>query len=296
MHTQNLALQNYFENVQSQDRKTLLSKLPVKENILSLAGISTALLEGGEGAPVILLHGQGEFAITWMRIFSDLASTHRIIVPDLPGHGETKLPDNALNTEFMMHWLEDLIDKTCDRPPLLAGHLLGGSIAARYAAKNNDRIASLVLVDSMGLSWYRPTLKFAAAMIGFIAKPTEQSQEKLFQGCFTDLNGLRENIPDWTELADYALDRARTPQMKAALQQMMPKLGVPAISKKDLQKISVPVSLIWGRHDLQVRLAVAEKAHKLYGWPLYVIEEAADDPAFEQPLDFMRAFRSVLMD
>jgi pimeloyl-ACP methyl ester carboxylesterase len=295
MNTNILVGQNNFTSQQNQDRKQLLSNLPVTERNLVLAGISTSVLEGGQGAPIILLHGQGEFAITWMRIFNDLVETHKIIVPDLPGHGDTSIPKDALDSGQLMNWLDALIEKTCERPPVLVGHLLGGSIAARYAAKNNNRIEKLILVDSMGLAWYRPTLKFTVAMVGHIARPSEKTQERLFDGCFTDFAGLKEEISDsWEYLSGYALDRARKPEMKSALQSMMPKLGVPAISKKDLEKISVPTTMIWGRHDLQVNLSVAEKANKRYGWPLYIIDHAADDPAFEQPENFITAFRSAL--
>lgn len=295
MSTQILLEQNDYTHIENQDRKLLLSRFPVQEKTLELSGITTSVLEGGAGAPIILLHGQGEFALTWMRVFSDLVTSHKIIVPDLPGHGASAMPADSLNAERVMDWLNDLIEQTCDTPPVLVGHLLGGAIALRYAAKYRSKISKLVLVDSMGLSWYKPTLKFAVAMIGFIAKPNERSQEKLFQGCFTDLAGLQEDVADiWDPLAAYSLDRARSPELKSALQNLMPKLGVPAISAKDLEQINVPTTMIWGRHDLQVRLAVAEKAHKRFGWPLHIIDRAADDPAFEQPQAFLSAFRSAL--
>jgi pimeloyl-ACP methyl ester carboxylesterase len=46
-------------------RGRLLAAMPVRERWLQLAGISTAVLEGGDGPPVVLLHGPGEFAATW---------------------------------------------------------------------------------------------------------------------------------------------------------------------------------------------------------------------------------------
>ena len=58
-----------------------------------------------------------------------------------------------------------------------------------------------------------------------------------------------------------------------------------------LMWIAVPTTLIWGRHDLQTRLRVAEAASGRYGWPLYVIEGARDGPFFEQPEAAVRALR-----
>jgi pimeloyl-ACP methyl ester carboxylesterase len=57
----------------------------------------------------------------------------------------------------------------------------------------------------------------------------------------------------------------------------------------ELARIRVPATLIWGRHDLATPLAVAQAASARYGWPLHVIDNAADDPPLEQPEAFARA-------
>ena len=56
-----------------------------------------------------------------------------------------------------------------------------------------------------------------------------------------------------------------------------------------LERIDVPVALVWGRQDLATPLAVAEAAAARYGWPLHVIEDCADDPPIERPEAFVRA-------
>ena len=57
----------------------MLAELPVTERRLQLAGVSSAVLEGGDGPPVLLLHGPGEFAALWGRVIPDLVRTHRVI-------------------------------------------------------------------------------------------------------------------------------------------------------------------------------------------------------------------------
>lgn len=273
-------------------RARTLTGLPVRDRRLELAGIRTALLDGGEGPPLVLLHGQGEFAATWRRVIPELARTHRVLAPDLPGHGASELA-GPLDIRHMFRWLGELIDHTCDQPPTLAGHLLGGAIAARFASAEPRRLRRLVLVDTLGLSWYRPAARFAVAMIGFAARPSERTRDRLFHYCMKDLDGLREEMDGRMErLEAYALDRARGPDLSAALRTLMPRFGVPPITAADLERIAVPTSLIWGRDDLQVRLRVAERASSRFGWPLHVIEEARDDPAVEQPPAFLRAFRA----
>jgi pimeloyl-ACP methyl ester carboxylesterase len=269
--------------------------MPVTERRLELAGVSTAVLEGGDGPPVVLLHGAGEFAANWLRVLPDLVRTCRVVVPELPGHGASAVTGDPPDAGRVAAWLGELIERTCPSPPALVGHGLGGAIAARAAIDQGDRIARLVLVDSYGLSRYRPTPRFTLAVIGALARPTERTQERLFRQCVTDLDGLRGQLGEWGALLEaYALDRARSPGQKAALRSLIPLLGPPVIPPAELARIAVPTTLIWGRHDRQVRLGVAQAASARHGWPLHVIEDAADDPAVEQPETFLAALRAAL--
>ncbi len=69
---------------------------------------------------------------------------------------------------------------------------------------------------------------------------------------------------------------------------------MPEIPPTALAQIAVPTTLIWGRHDLATQVRTAESASARYGWPLHVIERAADDPPLEQPEDFLKALRVAL--
>ena len=276
-------------------RGRLLAGVPVSERRLALAGHQTAVLEGGDGPPVVLLHGAGEFAACWMRVVPELVAGCRVVAPDLPGHGASELADRPLDAATVVAWLGELIERTCPSPPALVGHLLGGAIAARFAIEHPDRLSRLVLVDTYGLGRFWPTPRYALAMLAFTARPTEGTQERLFRQCTFDLDGLREQVGERGRLLEaYALDRAREPAMNAALKHLMPQLGMRAIPPAELARIAVPTTLIWGRRDRQVRLGLAEAASARYGWPLHVIERAADDPAFEQPEAFLRALRGAL--
>jgi pimeloyl-ACP methyl ester carboxylesterase len=77
------------------------------------------------------------------------------------------------------------------------------------------------------------------------------------------------------------------------LRSLMPRFGMRPIPSAYLERISVPTSLIWGRDDLQTPLRVAEAASAKYGWHLHVIEDARDDPFFEQPVAALHALRAA---
>jgi pimeloyl-ACP methyl ester carboxylesterase len=276
-------------------RQHLLTGMPLTERRLELAGVSTAVLEGGDGPPLVLLHGAGEFAACRIRVIPDLVRTRRVVVPELPGHGASAVAGDPPDAERVAAWLGELIERTCPSPPALVGHGLGGAIAARFAVDQGERVARLVLVDSYGLGRFRPTPRFALALLGVIVRPTERTQDRLFRQCMADPDGLRRQLGEWGALLEaYALDRARSPGQRVALRSLMPQLGLPAIPPAELARIAVPTTLIWGRLDRQVRLGVAQAASARHGWPLHVIEGAADDPAVEQPEAFLRGLRAAL--
>jgi pimeloyl-ACP methyl ester carboxylesterase len=276
-------------------RERLLTGLPVTERRLRLGGISTAVLEGGDGPPVVLLHGPSGYAAHWLGVIPGLVATHRVIAPDLPGHGASKVEQGVLDTERVLAWLGELIELTCISSPALVGQLLGGAIAARFTIDHGDRLSRLVLVDTFGLSEFQPAPEFRRALSHFLAEPTERSHENLWRYCAFDLDGLRRRMGErWAPFEAYNLERARTPSVQAALAMLMEQFGVPAIPPADLARIAVPTTLIWGRHDRATPLSIAEAASARHGWPLHVIENANDDPPVEQPEALLRALRVAL--
>lgn len=275
-------------------RSRLLEGIPVSERRIEAAGIPTALLEGGEGPPVLLLHGPGESAVNWRWTLPELVRTHRVIAPDLPAHGSTAAPQDELDADRVLAWLGDLIERTCGSPPALVGHVLGGAIGARFAIARGEELGRLVLVDSLGLARFRPKAGFALGMVRFLARPNERSYARFMRQCAYDLDGLRERMDaDWDAFATYNVELAKAPSAKVG-GKLMRRVGVPRIPPEDLERITVPTSLIWGREDRALALGIAEAASERYGWPLQVIEESADDPPRDQPEAFLRALHVAL--
>jgi pimeloyl-ACP methyl ester carboxylesterase len=282
-------------STQLNPRARLLAGLPLAERRVELAGIATPVLEGGSGPAVVLLHGPGEFAAKWMCVIPELIRTHRVIAPDLPGHGESQAAGAPLTPDRVLAWLDELIDATCPAPPTVVGHVLGGAIAARFAIRRGSRLARLVLVDSLGLAPFRPAPMFGLTLAAFVLRPGEGTYRRFLAYCLHDVAGVRERLGElWEPLVAYNLDRARTPSSRLAMRTLMREVGVPAMPPEQLSRIGVETSLIWGRHDLANRLRIAEAASARYGWPLRVIEDSADDPPIEQPHAFTAALRAAL--
>jgi pimeloyl-ACP methyl ester carboxylesterase len=276
-------------------RDRLLGGLPVTERRLQLAGISTAVLEGGTGPPIVLLHGPGAYAAAWLRVIPELVTTNHVVAPDLPGQGASAAAAGALDVDRVVAWLAELVERTCTSPPVLVGHLLGGAIAARFAGDSGERLSRLVLVDTFGLVPFEPSPEFGSALMGFLAQPTADTHDGLWQRCSFDLDSLRQAMgARWDAMTTYNVDLANTPAVAEAGSKLMELFAMPAIPPDVLGGIAVPTALIWGRHDLATPLRVGEAASARYGWPLHVIEDAADDPTIDQPEAFLRALRRAL--
>jgi len=114
-------------------RERMLAGLPVTERRLEVAGTATTVLEGGDGPPLVLLHGGIECGgAIWAPVVARLAERHRVVVPDLPGLGESD-PVARLDAQAFADWFTALLERTCDGRPALVAHSLGGSLAARFA-------------------------------------------------------------------------------------------------------------------------------------------------------------------
>ncbi|MEO8184544.1 MAG: alpha/beta fold hydrolase [Deltaproteobacteria bacterium] len=278
-------------------RRRLLAALPVEERQRHVAGISTAVLEGGSGAPLLLLHGPGGNATHFLRILPALVGHRRVIVPDLPGHGSTEPGPAPLDAPRVLAWLEALIDATCAEPPVLVGELSGGAIAARFAALHPERVHALVLVDSLGLTAFQPPPEFAQALTDFGSAPSPATHRSLWKMCARNLGTLERQMGTlWEAFETYNIECARSANAPPAVQAVMAEFGGPALAPELLAQLASPTTLIWGRHDLATPLAVARRVSARQGWPLHVIEGANDAPSLEQPDAFAKVLLAVLQE
>lgn len=283
-----------IDSHEQDDRARLVAELPVSEHKMDLAGISTAVLVGGDGPPMVLLHGPGHSSLWWMRVVPKLVATHRVIVPDLPGHGASDVADGSLDAGRMLAWMEQLVDRTCDGSPVLVGHALGAAIAARFTVQHGGRVAHLVLESALGLGRFFPSPRFAFRLFRFMARPSEATRQRFFRHCMHDQQAVAADVgPLWRPFkADY-VDRLRTVERRKALRTLLKEVGAPRIPAAELARIQVPVTLIHGRYDRAVSVKVARAASIRYGWPLYELEAGAD-PDFEDPQGVLRVLHEQL--
>jgi pimeloyl-ACP methyl ester carboxylesterase len=153
----------YSENITStlrskQREETKMSAVEVKQTRVALSNgivlnlkewyLSSAACSAQNPVEVVFLHGLGDASCVWSAVASELGKQYRIAAVDLRGHGDSDWsPDGNYTIEGYTADIAALFESRGMKDVLLVGHSLGGRIALHYAARNGDRVKSVILAD-----------------------------------------------------------------------------------------------------------------------------------------------------
>ena len=167
----------------------------------------------------------------------------------------------------------------------VVGFSMGGWLAAELAATCPERIASLTLVNAVGL-------KVEGAEVADIFLLTPQELAEL---AFHDLQQVAERdtlfpvkpTPEQIELRDNS-------QLMAQLVGWKPYMHNPKLVHR-LRRVKAPTLVVWGKQDGLVPLAHGEAYHRaIAGSQLKVIEQCGHSPQFERPAEFVALLEGFL--
>lgn len=215
-----------------------------------------------EAPPLLLLHGTGGATHSWRDLAPLLAGTYRVIAPDLPGHGFTRL--GALqrsSLDLMVADLGALLDRLGIRPVGLIGHSAGAALALRMAQMRGPRPAAVIGLNAAldnfegPAGWLFPMMAKALAVNPFVA-PTvarmasEGSVRSLIEGTGSKLDDLG--------IALYRACVADARHVDGAIT-MMAQWRLDGL-RAALPQGDVPTLLIAGAGDRAVPAATSERA------------------------------------
>jgi pimeloyl-ACP methyl ester carboxylesterase len=272
-------------------REEMLTGLAATTETIDVAGVATGVWEVGAGPP-LLLHGGIECGgAMWAPAARRLADGYRVVVPDLPGLGESE-PVDRLDRSFD-RWLVDLMAVTGLGRPTLVAHSLVGGLAARFATRRSEALAHLVLYGVPAVGRYRMPVRLRYAGLRFSIRPTVANAERLDRFALLDLDATRRLDPAWFAAFDaYTRRQAGLAHVKKTMNRLL-AAGTKQVPGADLDHITTPTTLLWGRHDRMVPLSVGDEAAARHGWPLHVIDGAAHAPHIEQPDTFAATLASI---
>ena len=117
---------------------------------VDLYGTRLSFVDAGEGDPVVLLHGITCSAASWNRLLPALAAHHRVIAPDMPGHGwSSRARGDHSIAGFALH-VRDLLMGLGIQRATFVGHSLGGGVTMQTAYAYPELVGRMVLVASGG--------------------------------------------------------------------------------------------------------------------------------------------------
>ncbi len=105
----------------------------------------------GSGPSVLLIHGMAGSRRTWREAQARLSASCDVIAVDLPGHGDSTLPNGDYSLGSLAGALRDLLDRLGVERATIVGHSLGGGVALQFTYQFPERCERLVLVSSGGL-------------------------------------------------------------------------------------------------------------------------------------------------
>lgn len=231
---------------------------------LTLEGTQISMMRGGAGRPLLFLHGSDAFS-EWQPFMAALAQRFDVIVPDHPGFGRSDTPRWLDTIGDLAHFYRAFIEALGLHGVALAGHDLGGWIAAELALRDTHELHSLVLIDTAGL----PLVEDGVDT--FMCSPAE-----LHRASYAD----ERRAP-----AEDDVFRAHGPKnaLMTARVAWQPRFYDPQLAKW-LHRLRLPTLVVWGADDaiFPVRQADAFVA-AIPGAQKLIVPDAGHLPHAEQP-------------
>jgi pimeloyl-ACP methyl ester carboxylesterase len=230
---------------------------------------------GGQGPPVLLLHGWGGAIESFAPVLDDLHRSYRVAAFDLPGFGKSSLPPSAWGSADYAHLTLKVMEHLQLYRPHLIGHSFGGQVSIRLAATAPERVGKLVLVCSAGIRTppaLATRLKRVAARLG---KALEAHGGRIGEK-------LRGAIYRRVQSRDYANAGPLRPTLVRVITEDLTPL---------LPLIHSPTLLVWGAQDRDVPLSAAQAMARLIPSAQLVVFENAGHFAY---LDHFDRFRLLV--
>lgn len=249
---------------------------------VTVRGTRIHLLAGGAGDPLLYLHGAGDPGL-WTPALAALAGHFSVFRPDHPGFGASGELADLDSVHELAFFCLDLLDELGLDRVVLAGHSLGGWLAADLATIEPARVSKLVLVAPAGLRPQQPVPDV------FRLSPTELA-ELLYHTASARSAAAAEAAQlaeDTDAFARYLRNRAATAHLG-----WNPYLHDPKLARR-LHRITAPALILWGAGDRLLPASGASQwAALLPAAQVRIIEEAGHLPLTEQPAATVAAILS----
>lgn len=200
---------------------------------------------GGSGSLVVFLHGANDQSGAWARVVGPVKTRHRVLVPDLPGHGSSAPKDGALGVADLYGGIEALLAAEAgSERATLVGNSMGGWLAMIYAHRHPERVSGVVLVNGAAISG-----EGSEAKVNLLPRTREAARAAMY-AVTSPKSGL---VPDF--ILDDLVRRAPG----SPLARIMATPFAEFLLDGKLGEIQAPVTLLWGNDDKILPVSYAQR-------------------------------------
>lgn len=235
---------------------------------------------GGEGEPLLLLHGLLGALSNFRFILDEFRKSNNVVIPLLP---ILEMPLKNLSINSLVTYVEKFVDYKGWEKVNVLGNSLGGHIGQLYALKRPDKVKSLILTGSSGL--------FESAMGNTFPKRGDYQYIKTkAEDTFYDPKTATKELVD--EVYDIVNDRSKGIRIVVTA-----KSAVRNNLADKISLIKAPTLLVWGLQDKVTPSFVGEKFHDLLpNSRLEFIDKCGHAPMMERPVIFNEILSKFLKD
>ncbi len=268
---------------------------------------------GGDGKPMLMVHGLGGNALNWMAVGPELAQHYHAIAIDLVGFGQTPLYNRSATVGANAELVNGFIEKVIGEPVVLMGNSMGGHIAILEAAAHPQLVTECILVDPAIPIPIRQAPRPPTAMLGMAAavsvpglaeilfdrRVRELGPEKLVELSLALVCADPSRVDPKVVEAHVQLTRERGhlgPQNSRAFLQASRSIALRMADPRfwtRVKRVAAPTLVIHGSLDRVIPVAAAkELARRRPDWTLRILEGVGHVPMMETP----ELFLSVLFE
>lgn len=257
--------------------------------IVAANDIDTYYETGGEGEPLVFMHGAGASHEMWAPQVEHFSPAYEVITYDVRGHGRSSGSHARYSCELFADDLHALLDHLSIQKPVVCGLSLGGMIAQEYAVKYADGLCALVLADtaaSSALSWSDKLQKVLFPKLAIKLLIRLLSRERYADFAFWFFKDVKPEVKEYLLREHLKLRKEELLKVTDAIYDFR---------LLDLSKIKVPTLIVVGERERKAVLAHAEKMHELIEDSEVVrVRDAVHASNLENPAEFNRELERFL--
>jgi pimeloyl-ACP methyl ester carboxylesterase len=253
---------------------------------------------GGDGPPLLFVHGLGALWQSWLLNIPAFMQTHRVVAVDLPGHGRSEMPIAEISIQNYAKTVDALCDLLDVEPTAIVGNSMGGFIGAELALSYSTRVSRLVLISAAGLStehYNRQPIAAVARTWALLSAAVGSQVDaiarrpRLRRIAMGSIFRYPEKLsgPLVIELVTDAAGPGIIPALEALVRYSF---------RDRLAEIEIPVLIVWGENDILVPVDDAEEYERLIGENARTVTftDTGHVPMIERPTRFNELLRDFL--